>query len=105
MVRALCDIDDLSPAELSEVVEQAHTWKHEGHPSDLLAQQTLAMVFEKPSTRTRVSFETGMTQLVAILHAEPDRLDRFRGDVQPLDGADRCCECAGAHRLAASVPA
>jgi ornithine carbamoyltransferase (EC 2.1.3.3) len=63
MVRDVCDIDDLSPAELSEVVERAHTWKREGHPSDLLADATLAMVFEKPSTRTRVSFETGMTQL------------------------------------------
>ena len=63
MVRDVCDIDDLSPAELSEVVERAHTWKREGHPADLLADATLAMVFEKPSTRTRVSFETGMTQL------------------------------------------
>ena len=63
MARDVCDIDDLSPAELSEVVERAHTWKRDGHPSDLLADATLAMVFEKPSTRTRVSFETGMTQL------------------------------------------
>jgi len=63
VARDVCDIDDLSPAELSEVVERAHTWKREGHPSDLLADATLAMVFEKPSTRTRVSFETGMTQL------------------------------------------
>jgi ornithine carbamoyltransferase (EC 2.1.3.3) len=63
VVRDLCDIDDLSAAELTEVVDTALRWKREGHPADLLAQQTLAMVFEKPSTRTRVSFETGMTQL------------------------------------------
>jgi ornithine carbamoyltransferase (EC 2.1.3.3) len=61
--RDLCDIDDLSAAELTELVDTALRWKREGHPADLLAQQTLAMVFEKPSTRTRVSFETGMTQL------------------------------------------
>jgi len=63
VARDLCDIDDLSAAELTELVDTALRWKREGHPADLLAQQTLAMVFEKPSTRTRVSFETGMTQL------------------------------------------
>lgn len=65
-VRHLRDIDDLSADELTAILEQASTYKAAyadtgGH--DVLAQQTLGMLFEKPSTRTRVSFETGMTQL------------------------------------------
>jgi ornithine carbamoyltransferase len=66
MVRHLLDIDDLSPDELTTVLDRAATIKaaHEAGESDRpLADQTLGMIFEKPSTRTRVSFETGMTQL------------------------------------------
>jgi ornithine carbamoyltransferase len=37
--------------------------KHPGKYSDALRQKTLAMVFQKSSTRTRISFETGMTKL------------------------------------------
>jgi ornithine carbamoyltransferase len=38
-------------------------WRNGGHPALLLQTQTLALVFEKPSLRTRVAFEAGMTQL------------------------------------------
>jgi ornithine carbamoyltransferase len=38
-------------------------WHNGGHPVPLLQTQTLALVFEKPSLRTRVAFEAGMTQL------------------------------------------
>ena len=64
--RHLLDIDDLSPGELTEILDRATALKSaqaDGTPHRYLAGQTLAMVFEKPSTRTRVSFETGMTQL------------------------------------------
>jgi len=64
--RHLLDIDDLSPAELTEILDRAaslKTTQRAGNAHQFLAGQTLGMVFEKPSTRTRVSFETGMTQL------------------------------------------
>jgi ornithine carbamoyltransferase len=56
------DVDDLTTDELSAVLDRAATIKSLGGDG-LLEGQTLGMIFEKPSTRTRVSFETGMTQL------------------------------------------
>jgi len=58
----LLDVDDLTTDELTAVLDRAAEIKAAGAP-DLLDGQTLGMIFEKPSTRTRVSFETGMTQL------------------------------------------
>ena len=60
------DVDDLSDAELAETLTTAGELKvahRAGEPHAVLPNRTLAMLFEKPSTRTRVSFETGMTQL------------------------------------------
>jgi ornithine carbamoyltransferase len=56
---------DLTGAETLEVLETATTLKRGGYPLDSLPMQgkTLAMIFQKPSLRTRVSFETGMTKL------------------------------------------
>ena len=55
---------DATPAELTEILDLASTMK--GNPShyrSVLAGKTLVMIFEKPSLRTRVTFEVGMTQL------------------------------------------
>jgi ornithine carbamoyltransferase len=60
------DVDDLSAEELTAVLDRAAALKRaaaRGDPHRYLDGETLGMVFEKPSTRTRVSFETGMTQL------------------------------------------
>jgi ornithine carbamoyltransferase len=66
MTRHFTDIDDLSADELGAVLDTASELKSQvsrGEREPLLERQTLGMVFEKPSTRTRISFETGMTQL------------------------------------------
>jgi ornithine carbamoyltransferase len=59
-------VSDLSSAELATVLDLAARLKKElkaGKPHPLLAGRTLAMIFEKPSLRTRVTFEVGMVQL------------------------------------------
>ena len=59
-------VSDLSTTELLEVLDLAARLKAEleaGTPHALLPGRTLAMIFEKPSLRTRVTFEIGMAQL------------------------------------------
>lgn len=59
-------LDELTKSELLKIIELAITLKNNlkhKKSSLLLKNKTLAMIFQKPSTRTRVSFETGMFQL------------------------------------------
>jgi len=60
--RDLLSISDLSPAELARILDVASALKDAGR-RPLLAGQTLALVFEKPSLRTRVSFDVAMSHL------------------------------------------
>jgi ornithine carbamoyltransferase len=60
----LISIHDLARDEVLEILDLAQKVKADpGSYRDALPQKTLAMIFEKPSLRTRVSFEAGMTQL------------------------------------------
>jgi len=62
----LVSLRDLSPEGIHEILETARVLKLEhrsGVRHETLTRKTLAMVFQKPSLRTRVSFETGMWQL------------------------------------------
>jgi ornithine carbamoyltransferase len=61
--RDFLSIADLSAAEISKILETALSLKRDGGGSDLLAGKTLALVFEKPSLRTRVSFDVAMQEL------------------------------------------
>src|SRR5262249_35643998 len=57
----LVSLHDLTSGEIEEILDLAGRVKgNPGHYSDALAGQTLAMLFEKPSLRTRVTFEAGM---------------------------------------------
>jgi ornithine carbamoyltransferase len=66
MKKDLVSIADLSSEEFWRIINTAIELKREqkdGHPRPLLAGKTLAMIFQKPSLRTRVSFDVGMWQL------------------------------------------
>ncbi|MHC3436555.1 ornithine carbamoyltransferase [Natrialbaceae archaeon A-gly3] len=64
--RHFLDVDDLSEEELFAVLDRATEYKRAveaGEDHTDLPGKTLGMLFQKASTRTRISFETGMTQL------------------------------------------
>ena len=60
--RDLLSISELQPDELDMLLRMAMSMKRDG-TRPVLQGKTVAMLFEKPSLRTRVSFEVGMTQL------------------------------------------
>ena len=57
------DLDRFDSAGLREILDLGSKIKAEGVADKPLAGKMLAMIFEKPSTRTRVSFEVGVRQL------------------------------------------
>jgi ornithine carbamoyltransferase len=63
-VRHFLSIADLSTAELTAILDDAEALKRDPVPRDApLAGRALAMIFEKPSLRTRLSFDVAMRDL------------------------------------------
>lgn len=65
-VANLTSLAELTTEEVWEIIELSRELKADlrsGRPHPLLSGKTLAMIFQKPSLRTRVSFEVGMDQL------------------------------------------
>ena len=60
-MKHLLDINDLSKKEIEQIFKL--TDKLRNKKTNLLKQKTIGLLFAKPSTRTRVSFEVGMVQL------------------------------------------
>jgi ornithine carbamoyltransferase len=66
MTRHFTRDDDLTPSELIEVLDLADAMKADRHRHrhrPLTGPQTVAVIFDKPSTRTRVSFSVGIAEL------------------------------------------
>lgn len=61
--RDFLDLDQIDPADLKAIMKLAHKLKAAPLAFRPMEGKTLALIFEKPSTRTRVSFEVGMRQL------------------------------------------
>jgi ornithine carbamoyltransferase len=80
----LISFADLPPGEIEHLLDRAEDLKRmrkEGVITDYLKNKSLAMIFEKSSTRTRVSFEVGMTDLGGhALHLEPSSMQIGRGE-------------------------
>ena len=82
--RNFVDLADFERYELRQVLNTAHDLKRKqkrGEPHELLKGKSLAMIFMKSSTRTRVSFEVGMTQLGGhALYLQPSGTQLGRGE-------------------------
>ena len=61
-VRHFLSVTDLAPSELREVIARGRALKA-GEPSGALAGKSIAILFEKPSLRTKLSFEVGISRL------------------------------------------
>jgi ornithine carbamoyltransferase len=55
--------DEISAAEVQGLIDRAQQLKAVPYSSDALARRAVALIFQKPSTRTRVSFEAGIAEL------------------------------------------
>lgn len=84
MKKDLLSILDLSREELLDILDDADRLKmlrREGRPHEFLLGKALALVFEKASTRTRISFEVGMAELGGhALFLNPQDLQIGRGE-------------------------
>ncbi len=83
-MKHLLKLSDLTSQEITDILNLADQLKFEnknGTQHHLLAGKTLGMIFQKSSTRTRVSFETGMYQLGGMaLFLSANDLQMGRGE-------------------------
>lgn len=89
-------LTDVAPADLRDILELAGSLKRD--PSDrrtALAGRTVAIVLEKPSTRTRASFEVGVAQLGGyplVLTTQGTQLERGEPIADTARVLERLCD-------------
>ena len=81
MARHLLTGAELTRDELLALIERALELKADPLASRALAGRTMALIFQRPSTRTRVSFETGVFELGGhAMILRPDEMQLSRGE-------------------------
>jgi ornithine carbamoyltransferase len=95
MVRHFLRDDDLSPAEQAEVLDLADQFKADRFAAKPLAgPRAVAVIFDKPSTRTRVSFSVGIAELGGyplVIDAQTTQLGRGEPITDTARILDRQC--------------
>ena len=95
MVRHFLRDDDLAPAELAEVLDLADAMKADRYAYQPLAgPKAVAVIFDKPSTRTRVSFSIGIAELGGyplVIDAQSTQLGRGEPIEDTARVLDRQC--------------
>jgi ornithine carbamoyltransferase len=85
--KSLVSINDLTQEEIYQIFDLAASLKLKqltGEPNRILEGKTLGMIFSKPSTRTRISFEVGIYQLGGIgMYFGPNDLQLKRSESIP----------------------
>lgn len=79
----LLTLAELTPKEFTQLIDYSILLKKElkNGTKPLLKNKTLTMIFQKPSTRTRISFETGMYQLGGhAINLSSDEMQLSRGE-------------------------
>ena len=90
--RHFLTLSDLNRDELQHIIARAIELKaiqRQGNSPDIFRNKVLAMIFEKSSTRTRVSFESGMAQMgghAIFLSTKDSQLGRR----EPIEASARC---------------
>jgi ornithine carbamoyltransferase len=96
MLRHFLKLSDFTPAELRGLVDRAIALKAgAAGTARPLSGRTLAMIFTKNSTRTRVSFEAGMAKLgghALFLHADTTQLGRDEPIADTAKVLSRMCD-------------
>ncbi|QHS09906.1 ornithine carbamoyltransferase [Sinimarinibacterium sp. NLF-5-8] len=96
MVRHLLQLTDLSPLEARQIVQRAMELRRQRNPAHRpFAGKTLAMIFTKNSTRTRVSFEAGMARFgghALYLHAGNTQIGRDEPLADTAKVLSRMCD-------------
>jgi ornithine carbamoyltransferase len=73
--------EELSPDALDGLIDRALELKADPYGSDALARRAVALIFQHPSTRTRVSFEAGVAELGGHpMMLRPDETQLTRGE-------------------------